>query len=165
LLISGNGYPEQASIALEEVGLSGSGKATRSSNETSSSPVNFFPMLSGTRPLDLEILPGASGVRISSCLSNVSLVRPHILLAPLRHPHILTRMSNRYRESMTPLLTLLAVVKKLIMGCPCREKHRAIVARNLNREVSNTSYTASQTANGWTLRRGCHITIRRYVLI
>ena len=82
LLISNNGYPKQASIALEEVGLSGSGKATRSSNETSSSPVNFSPMLSGPRPLDLEILPDASGVRISSCLSNVSLVRPHILWRP-----------------------------------------------------------------------------------
>jgi hypothetical protein len=33
LLILGNGYPEQASIALEEVGLSGTGKATRSNNE------------------------------------------------------------------------------------------------------------------------------------
>jgi hypothetical protein len=79
LLISDNGYPEQASIALEEVGLSGSGKATHSNNETSSGPVNFFPMLSGTRPLDLEILLGTSGVRISSCLSNVSLVKPRIL--------------------------------------------------------------------------------------
>jgi hypothetical protein len=80
--MSGNGYPEQASNAFEEVGLSGSGKATRSSNETNSSPTDFFPMLSSTRPLDLEILPCASGVGISSCLSNVSLARPHILWRP-----------------------------------------------------------------------------------
>jgi hypothetical protein len=42
LLISGNGSPEQASIALEEVGLSGSGKATRSIHETNLQSSEFL---------------------------------------------------------------------------------------------------------------------------
>lgn len=108
--------------------------------QQTSSPMNFFPMLSGLISKFCRVLLG-SEFQAASCLSNGVVRQTSYLVAALRHPHILTRMSNRYRESMTPLLTLLAVVKKLIMGCPCREKHRAIVARNLNREVSNTLHS------------------------